>query len=382
MKRLICCILIMVFLFVFVSCGHEHEWIEATCTAPKTCKICQKTEGEPLGHTWKEATCTMPKTCSRCGLTEGSSLGHSLNESTCTEPKTCTRCGIKIGEAKGHNVPGHSCTEGGICKRCGEEIPPLGHNWEDATCKDPKTCSRCGLTEGDPLGHKPSQPKKENAKPATCTEAGTYDEVISCLLCNEEISREKKTEAPLGHTTDNGICERCGIEIYKTVTGSGDDVVSDINVGNGIYRVHFTNSGRSNFIVHVYDSTDDRDLAVNNIGNYDGYYLLTGSAPYTFEIESKGKWSYTIERLTKTDQTSFSGHGSYVTDFFEATTGAWHITHDGSRNFIVRLHTDDGRDLIINDIGKYDGRKLFSIPSSGLAFLEIEADGNWSFTPD
>lgn len=30
-----------------------------------------------------------------------------------------------------------------------------------------------------------------------------------------------------------------------------------------------------------------------------------------------------------------------------------------------------------NEIGKYDGNKLFSIPSGSNAMLVIEADGNW-----
>ena len=54
--------------------GHVHEWVEATCTAPKTCKTCGATEGEALGHDWKEATTEAPKTCTRCGATEGEKL--------------------------------------------------------------------------------------------------------------------------------------------------------------------------------------------------------------------------------------------------------------------------------------------------------------------
>lgn len=34
-----------------------HTWDEATCSKPKTCSICGKTEGESLGHKWKEAIC-------------------------------------------------------------------------------------------------------------------------------------------------------------------------------------------------------------------------------------------------------------------------------------------------------------------------------------
>lgn len=59
--------------------GCPHDWIEATCTNPKTCSICGQTEGEPLGHTWEEATKYAPKTCSTCGQKEGNLL--PFNES-------------------------------------------------------------------------------------------------------------------------------------------------------------------------------------------------------------------------------------------------------------------------------------------------------------
>ncbi len=40
------------------SCA--HEWVEATCTEPKTCSLCGETEGEALGHT------EGPTLCERC----------------------------------------------------------------------------------------------------------------------------------------------------------------------------------------------------------------------------------------------------------------------------------------------------------------------------
>ena len=65
---------------------HVHEWVEATCTAPKTCKTCGATEGEALGHDWKEATTEAPKTCTRCGATEGEKL-PSGNQTDDQKPK-------------------------------------------------------------------------------------------------------------------------------------------------------------------------------------------------------------------------------------------------------------------------------------------------------
>ena len=62
---------------------HVHEWVEATCTAPKTCKTCGETEGEALGHDWKEATTEAPKTCTRCGATEGEKLPTEKPKKNC-----------------------------------------------------------------------------------------------------------------------------------------------------------------------------------------------------------------------------------------------------------------------------------------------------------
>lgn len=78
MKKRIAWILILAWSLVLLTgCGCEHEWVEATCTEPKTCSLCGETEGEALGHSWEEATCTEPKTCSLCGETEGEALGHT-----------------------------------------------------------------------------------------------------------------------------------------------------------------------------------------------------------------------------------------------------------------------------------------------------------------
>lgn len=58
-------------LLLLTACECRHEWVEATCTKPKTCTKCGETKGEAIGHKWEEATVDRPKTCSVCGLTEG-----------------------------------------------------------------------------------------------------------------------------------------------------------------------------------------------------------------------------------------------------------------------------------------------------------------------
>lgn len=48
-------------------------------------------------------------------------------------------------------------------------------------------------------GHTPAEPVRENEVAATCEKAGSYDEVVRCSVCGEELSREAKAIDPLGH---------------------------------------------------------------------------------------------------------------------------------------------------------------------------------------
>ena len=363
------------------GCGHTHDWTDATCTEPRTCLGCGETEGEPLGHLWREATCTEPVNCSRCGETQGEPLGHVWEEATCTEPKTCSRCGETQGEPLGHDVPELSCTEGGVCTRCGEEIEALGHVWLEATCTEPKTCERCGETEGEPLGHSPADPVTENEREPTCTEEGSYQEAVYCTVCGEELSRTDRTLEPLGHTTRNGVCERCGEDIHDRITGEGDAVEEEIGVGAGLFRVRFTNTttaGKGVFSVNVKYADKSSDMAVDDYGNYDGWYFLYGTGPYTFEIVSSGKWSYQIERLGTTSDTSFSGTGSYTTDIFTGKSGEWHLRHSDHGAFTVWLYTNRGRDLLVRESGYFDGYIPLTIPTGSSCVLVVEGDGKWS----
>ena len=86
-------------LFILSGCCREHQWVDATCDAPKTCSECGKTEGEKLEHIWEEATCAAPKTCTLCGITEGEPLAHT--EGTPANYQSgalCSVCGYEMSE--------------------------------------------------------------------------------------------------------------------------------------------------------------------------------------------------------------------------------------------------------------------------------------------
>ena len=57
-----------------------HKWSDAICTEPKTCTVCQETEGKANGHSWVDATCTAPKTCTVCQETEGEAISHTFDQ--------------------------------------------------------------------------------------------------------------------------------------------------------------------------------------------------------------------------------------------------------------------------------------------------------------
>ncbi len=67
-----------------IDAAPMHDWADATCTAPKTCKLCGATEGEANGHDFADATCTAPKTCKVCGATEGEAAAHDFKDGKCT----------------------------------------------------------------------------------------------------------------------------------------------------------------------------------------------------------------------------------------------------------------------------------------------------------
>ncbi len=248
-----------------------HTWVDATCTAPKTCSGCGITEGEALGHTPAdtveenrvEATCTEKGHydsvvyCSVCKAelsreeVEIPVIAHTeetvaAKDPTCTktgltEGKKCSVCGEILVEqtevpALGHDIVADeakapTCTETGLtagehCSRCDgatvtqEEVPALGHDIVADEAKAP-TCTETGLTAGEHCsrcdGATVAQEEvpalghdivADEAKAPTCTETGlTAGE--HCSRCDHKVAQE---EVPaLGHTFVDGKCE-CGAE--------------------------------------------------------------------------------------------------------------------------------------------------------------------------
>lgn len=142
------CIFVLAILSVIVlvtACNSEnsgdecdHEWQKATCETSKTCKLCNKTSGEPLGHdiVIDEA---VPANCIQEGITEGKHCGrcnkilvtptslpkneeHDFSEWDVIKKVTCS----------------HNGKQKRICSLCGfvetQNIVTEGHNIEHGKC--------------------------------------------------------------------------------------------------------------------------------------------------------------------------------------------------------------------------------------------------------
>lgn len=166
----------------------EHEWSDATCQSPATCKLCGKTEGLPIetNHDLVKTYAVAP-TCVKDGVTEGEycrlcnivmkkadtipATGHDLVEFDAVAP-TCSKAGRNAGS---------ECSKCGVVIEGGEEIEKLPHT-EVVVPGREATCTRKGQTEG-----------KE------------------CSICGKIIVHTALTYK-LPHDYQNGFCSMCGAD--------------------------------------------------------------------------------------------------------------------------------------------------------------------------
>ena len=238
-----------------------YKATDATCTAKATyymsCKCgafdAEESEtfkdGSSLGHDWADATCTTPKTCKRdnCGVTEGTALGHSMNDGKCDN---CPVATIEKALTLEDNTPviltGY--------------VQSIDYAWSDANCnmsvtlRDEtgdhtiyifKLATEVGLGDyitvtGEKLNYNGTHEVVNGsatiitahtectpASAATCTEASV------CSICGTLLA------PALGHIDDdtNDRCDRCPAYVTTSTVWTLVTDVNDLVAGSKIILV-------------------------------------------------------------------------------------------------------------------------------------------------
>ena len=87
----------------------------------------------------------------------------------------------------------------------------------EANCTTPQSCTICGEVLDPAKGHTNAAAVTENEVGATCSAEGSYDLVVKCSVCGDEISRETKIIDKLPHTESDWIVD---IQATETTEGS------------------------------------------------------------------------------------------------------------------------------------------------------------------
>lgn len=187
-----------------------------------------------LGHKYSnyvsnnDATCTKDGTktayCEHgCGKTDtitdkGSAIGHDYGEvsylwaedySTCTAKRIC-----KHDESHQETETVNSSATVVQESTCVlDELSTYSVTFENLAFKK-QTVEK--VKTADALGHKRAVAVEENIVKETCENDGSYDLVVYCSTCGEELTREHKTIVALGHdycewyATKNATCTKDG----------------------------------------------------------------------------------------------------------------------------------------------------------------------------
>ena len=108
------------------------------------------------------------------------------------------------------------------------------YHWQESGANTVMTVAELavyGIAAGDTHEHTAAEAVIENEKAATCTEAGSYDSVVYCAECGEELSRESVTVPALGHSEETvpgtaATCTETGLTEGKRCTVCGETTVA------------------------------------------------------------------------------------------------------------------------------------------------------------
>lgn len=170
-------------------------------------------------------------------------------------------------------------------------------------------------------------------------------------------------------------------------SGTGNVATGTFTLEGGFIVFTSQHSGDSNFIVWLRNSQGELvQLIANEIGGYSGTRGFSVPAgQYLLDIEADGAWQIDIEEPRPTTGSvpplTVTNAGDEVVGPLQLSAGLarFDLQHTGDSNFIVWLYRSDGQRIVLlaNEIGNTSGSTAENIPTSGLYYLDVQADGTW-----
>jgi hypothetical protein len=174
------------------------------------------------------------------------------------------------------------------------------------------------------------------------------------------------------------------LEKDHTLQGRGSKVVRVPHLSAPIHMLSATHSGSGGFAVTALDAGGQTvGLLGNGYGRYRGTLMLDGDdeAPPALKVRATGAWKLVIRDARRAPLWRGAASGTTSTVLQVGPESVPPLTpirydHKGRSNFVVRSYGGGSWDLLVNDIGKVSGET--TVPA-GTRFIEIVADGAWSF---
>lgn len=308
MKNFILTLIAVLSLTLLTSCGKstcEHAWQPATCEVPKTCSLCNSTIGGLSPHQYEFSSCESAGVCKVC-KEETPAIGHNWIPADCTKPKTCSMCNLTEGEPTAHSFVDN------ICANCGAiNFTPLSYSGTGD-----KIITGVNLPEGTFVAKiKINSTRHYDVKfhlnddyellvnnsgepyVGTVLIKGSSIEAVEDGIL--EINSKGNWEVSIDMLSGS-----CGNQI----AGTGDTVTGIFN-GTGKKEVMaVTINSTSHYHIRLYElatggKSNDYDLLINDSGEvYSGEVLgkLESGKQYFFEVNAEGPWTISFGNDTVT----------------------------------------------------------------------------------
>ena len=208
----------------------------------------------------------------------------------------------------------------------------------------------------------------ENEVDATCETDGSYETVVTCSDCGEELSREKTVVPALGHDYQDGVCTRCGAPDPNAPDNTVKvDVTTEIDVTNGVITLTWNTA---ELTLTGYDIHADYTSVLEGEGTLTfGYVSLRGItagesiATLTFEAADPENVHVQVKHTQRNNEGTTQVETKVIASGWSGYT-TWKLTDDGTLTFSPTEQTENGQTNLKN-YWKVNG--VLTLPWSGHA---------------